>query len=62
MSTEAVEAVKQAAFWFYVDVTAAVPNELLADAYKNNWSNELHPKDVAFIRVAEAFQQKILNK
>jgi hypothetical protein len=43
----------------YVDVTPHVPSTLANEAYKKEWSNELHPRDVAFLRVAQALQQRI---
>lgn len=46
----------------YVDVRGAAMNTVPGDAYKADWSNELHPRDVAFMRVAEAFQQRIAKK
>lgn len=46
----------------YVDVTQALNNTVPGEVYKKDWSNELHPRDAAFIRVAEAFHKNIVNK
>lgn len=46
----------------YVNVTTALSNNVTNDAYKRDWSNELHPRDTGFTRVAEAFHQRILKK
>jgi hypothetical protein len=43
----------------YVDVRPVLKNDLAS--YKNDWANELHPKDKAFIGVAEEFQKRILK-
>jgi hypothetical protein len=45
----------------YVDARPAAINTVAGEAYKRDWANELHPRDVAFTRVAEAFHQKIVN-
>lgn len=43
----------------YVDVTKLLTNAVPDDAYKSDWSNELHPRDAAFVRVAEALHQRM---
>ena len=46
----------------YVDVRSVLHNVVPGDVYRQDWANELHPRDAAFIRVAEAFHQRILRK
>lgn len=46
----------------YVDVRHATNNLVPKNEYKQAWSNELHPRDAAFIKVAKAFHDKILKK
>ena len=43
----------------YVDVSAALSNVVPGDVYKRDWSNELHPTNDGFKRVAEAFHRAI---
>jgi hypothetical protein len=45
----------------YVNLTSILRNTVANDAYKTDWSNELHPRDAAFVRVAEAFHQRIVK-
>lgn len=46
----------------YVNVRTVLKNTLTNDQYKADWSNELHPRDTAFTRVAEAFHARIQAK
>lgn len=43
----------------YVDVSAALSNVVPGEVYKRDWSNELHPTNDGFKRVAEAFHRAI---
>jgi hypothetical protein len=46
----------------YVDVRPVMHNTVAGSVYKQDWANELHPRDAAFVRVAEAFHTAILKK
>lgn len=46
----------------YIDLRPVLNSTVAGDAYKKDWANELHPREVGFVRVAEAFYQKILKK
>ena len=46
----------------YVDVTKVLNNVVPGGVYMRDWSNELHPTDPGFIRVAEAIFAKIPKK
>lgn len=43
----------------YVNVTSALTNTVPGDVYKRDWSNELHPTNDGFKRVAEAIHRAI---
>lgn len=45
----------------FVNVVSLLSNNVQKDAYKGDWSNEMHPRDAGFSRVAEAFHQRILK-
>lgn len=43
----------------YVNVTGITSNVVTDARYKHDWSNELHPRESAFRKVAEAFHRRI---
>jgi len=45
----------------YVDLTGVLNNTIPANRYKQDWSNELHPTDSGFVRVAAAFHRAIVG-
>ena len=48
-------------FVHYVDVRECLSNEIADDHYTKDWSDELHPRDDAFKRIALKFHDKLRN-
>ena len=46
----------------YVDVTILLSNVVSGNVYRDDWSNELHPTDAGFKRVADAIHRAIQSK